>query len=537
MRHEGMERILHLFSQFITTCFAVPRKRMIIKVFSCTTIGIESCLIDVEVDVSPGLPQFFTVGLPDIAVKESKDRIRAAMKNSGYGYPRHHITVNLAPADVRKEGTAFDLPIAVGLAATEGLIQQETLQDYIIMGELSLDGRVKAVQGVLPAAFLAKETGYKGIIIPHENVLEATMVKEINVIPVKNLPDVIAFFRGEQPFTAPQIDPEDLFFQRDPSPILDFSEIKGQEQAKRAFEIAAAGMHNLIMIGPPGAGKTMLAQRMPTILPEWSFQEAIETTKIYSVAGLLDKEQMIVRTRPFRSPHHTISDAGLVGGGHIPKPGEISLAHHGILFLDEFPEFKKNALESLRQPLESGVITISRSSSTATFPARFMLLGAMNPCPCGYYGDTQRSCRCSMTQIRQYQAKISGPLLDRIDIHIEIPSLRYRDLTSQAEAESSRQIRERVKRARFIQAERLKDVHPPVNAQMSAPDIKKFCVIDEASHKLLEMAVDKLGMSARTFTRILKIARTIADLEEERDIQSRHIAEAVQYRDLDRRII
>jgi magnesium chelatase family protein len=362
------------------------------------------------------------------------------------------------------------------------------------------------------------------------------MVSEVDVIPVKNLSEVIDFFRSGQLSPAPRINPEDMF-RHDPSPTLDFSEIKGQEQAKRAFEIAAAGMHNLIMIGPPGAGKTMLAQRMPTILPEWSFQDAIETTKIYSVAGLLGKEQMIVSSRPFRSPHHTISDAGLVGGGHIPKPGEISLAHHGILFLDEFPEFKKNALESLRQPLENGVITISRSSSTATYPARFMLLGAMNPCPCGYYGDTQRSCRCSMTQIRQYQGKISGPLLDRIDIHIEIPSLRYRDLTSRVEAEPSRQIQERVKRARLIQGERLKEVYPPVNAQMSNQDIQRFCVIDEASHKLLEMAVDKLGMSARTFTRILKIARTIADLDEENNIQSRHIAEAVQYRNLDRRII
>jgi len=509
---------------------------MIVKVFSSTTIGVDSCAVEVEVDVSPGLPQFFTVGLPDVAVKESKDRIRAAIKNSGYGYPRHHITVNLAPADIRKEGTAFDLPIAVGLAATEGLIRPEFLADYLIMGELSLDGRVKGVQGVLPAAFLAREMAKKGVIVPDDNALEAAMVEGIEVIAVGNLADVVEFFRGAKVFVPLRVNAEELF-QSELSHPFDFSEIKGQEQAKRALEIAAAGEHNVLMTGPPGSGKTMLAQRLPTILPEWSFPEAIETTKIYSVAGLLNREQMIVRTRPFRAPHHTISDAGLVGGGHTPKPGEISLAHHGVLFLDEFPEFKKNALEALRQPLENGVVTITRSSATATYPARFMLLAAMNPCPCGYHGDTQKACRCSTSQVRQYQSKISGPLLDRIDIHIEVPSLRYRDLTSRATAESSGEIRERVTRARTLQRSRFSGSNTLVNARMNERQIKKFCSIDEESHKLLEMAIDRLGMSARSFTRILKVARTIADLDGEQHIQARHIAEAIQYRNLDRRVI
>jgi len=509
---------------------------MIVKVLSSTTIGVESCAVEVEVDVSPGLPQFSTVGLPDAAVKESKDRIRAALKNSGYSYPRHHITVNLAPADVRKEGTAFDLPIAVGLAATEGLIRPEFLADYLIMGELSLDGRVKGVQGVLPSSFLAREMARKGIIVPDDNALEAAMVEGIEVVAVRNLADVVEFFRGAKVFTSPRINAEELF-QAGLSHPSDFSEIKGQEQAKRALEIAAAGQHNVLMTGPPGSGKTMLAQRLPTILPAWSFPEAIETTKIYSVAGLLNREQMIVLTRPFRAPHHTISDAGLVGGGHTPKPGEISLAHHGVLFLDEFPEFKKNALEALRQPLENGVITITRSSATATYPAQFMLLAAMNPCPCGYYGDIHKTCRCTTTQIRQYQSKISGPLLDRIDIHIEVPSLRYRDLATRVTAESSVEIRRRVTRARTLQRDRFNGSDTLVNARMSEGQIKKYCAIDEESHKLLEMAIDRLGMSARTCTRILKVARTIADLEEEPSVQARHVAEAIQYRNLDRRVI
>ena len=509
---------------------------MIVKVTSSTLIGVDSYPVEVEIDVSSGLPQFSTVGLPDAVVRESKDRIKAAVKNSGYRFPPTHVTVNLAPADIKKEGAGFDLPIAVGILATEGLVEPDRCREYLLIGELSLDGAVRRIYGALSAAFQAREMGMKGIIVPRENAMEAGMVENLEVIPVESLSDVVEFLGGRKLIEPVRVDAGELFRSSLQYPF-DFSEIHGQEQAKRSLEVAAGGGHNVIMIGPPGSGKTMLAQRLPSILPDLSFQEAIETTKVYSVAGLLDKKGGIIAARPFRSPHHTISDAGLIGGGHLPRPGEISLSHHGVLFLDELPEYRKNALEALRQPLEEGRVTITRAAMTATYPSRFMLVAAMNPCPCGHYGDARKACRCTPQQIRQYQARISGPLLDRIDIHIEVPAVRYRDIRGKGGSESSAAIKGRIDAARRRQKERFRTEETFCNARMSDKQIRKHCVIDEDCQRLLEMAMDKLGLSARGYSRILKVSRTIADLEGAERIHASHVAEAIQYRNLDRGLI
>jgi magnesium chelatase family protein len=515
----------------------IPQKNvMFIKVNSMSVIGMESYPVSVEVDISQGLPQFSTVGLPDASVKESRDRIKAAIKNSGYRFPRSHVTVNLAPADIKKEGTGFDLPIAVGILAAEELIEERTLQNCLFIGELSLDGSVKGVNGVLPVVFKAKEMGIQAVFVPEENAAEAAMVSGVNIFAVKTLPNVVEHLQGRGNKAVSALNLDEIFRQSRRYDV-DLNEIKGQNQAKRALEIAAAGGHNVLMIGPPGSGKSMLAKRLPTILPDLSFEEAIEVTKIFSVAGLLGKHETLIAHRPFRAPHHTISDAGLVGGGQIPRPGEISLAHLGVLFLDELPEFRKNVLEALRQPLEDGTITITRSSITVNFPAKFMLVAAMNPCPCGYFGDRTRTCRCTPQQIRQYQSKISGPLLDRIDLHIEVPAVKYRALAEQEAGEPSAVIKSRVNQAREIQKRRFGEGNMHCNARLTEKQIRSFCSIDNESHRLIEMAVEKLGFSARGVNRILKVARTIADMEQSESIKPSHVAEAIQYRSLDRILV
>lgn len=506
---------------------------MLSKVFTGAVIGIDGLLMEVEVDIAHGLPAFTTVGLPEASVRESKDRVKAAIVNCGYAFPDDRITVNLAPAHIRKVGTGFDLPIALGILAAAGIFPEDAYCRYIILGELALDGRVKPVTGSLSMAIAAKAAGFAGIMIPFENRLEAAVVEGLDVYPVSTLAGAVAFLRGEKiidaekPSPAGQFDPEI-------APELDFSEVYGQGHVKRAMEIAAAGAHNLLMIGPPGSGKTMLARRFPGIIPPFEFDEALETTKIYSVAGLLPKGEALVMQRPFRAPHHTISNAGLIGGGGNPRPGEVSLAHNGVLFLDELPEFKKSVLEVLRQPLEDREVTISRAAMSVTYPAGFSLVAALNPCPCGYLTDEKHPCRCTPGQVQKYRNRMSGPLMDRIDLHVEVPNVTYREMSGPEQGESSVEIRKRVTKARNIQSKRFSRLKIHTNAQMGSRHIRKYCAIDDESSQILEGAVDRLGLSARACHRVLKIARTIADLATMPDIIPCHVLEAIQYRSLDR---